>query len=116
VTEDWFLTELERVAQAGRRACDAVEAGIQELEDSRRAWLAGKPLVQIVDGFIAGRGTDARTGATDALHGYEHALAAMRVAIIRALVDGDGLSLTEVSRRVGIPRQAVARLYHQGST
>jgi hypothetical protein len=35
----------------------------------------------------------------------------MRAGVVCALIDDDGLSLTEVGRRLRISRQAVARLY-----
>ena len=35
----------------------------------------------------------------------------MRVGVIRAMIDEEGLTVTEASARLGISRQAGARLY-----
>jgi hypothetical protein len=73
--------------------------------------MAGKPLDEIVHDLIAGGGRQKRLGSAEAFRQYEQAVASMRAGVVRALVDEDGLSLTEVSRRLGVSRQAAARLY-----
>jgi hypothetical protein len=109
--EDWFVEAVEQVTEAGRQACEAVRVAIRELEGSREARMAGKPLDEIVHDLIAGGGRQKRLGSAEAFRQYEQAVASMRAGVVRALVDEDGLSLTEVSRRLGVSRQAAARLY-----
>jgi predicted transcriptional regulator len=41
----------------------------------------------------------------------QQAVSAMRSAVVRFLVDHEGLSQTDVARRLHVSRQAVARLY-----
>jgi hypothetical protein len=67
---------------------------------------------EIVDDLIAGGGREVRLGTADAFRQYERSIASMRSAVVRALVDANGLSLTEVSQRLKISRQVAARLYH----
>ncbi|MDQ1515900.1 MAG: hypothetical protein QOE80_1730 [Actinomycetota bacterium] len=111
MTEDWFLAAVDRVADAGREACEAIAAAVEALEASRGARLAGRPLAEIVDDLIAVGGREVRLGTADAFRQYERSIASMRAAVVRALVDENGLSLTEASQRLKISRQAAARLY-----
>ena len=76
-----------------------------------RARAAGTPLGDVVDQLIRAGGRDARLATAHAFHEFERALLDMRAGVVRALVDDDGLSMTEVAARLRISRQAVARLY-----
>jgi hypothetical protein len=111
MTQDWFVAATERVMDAGRQACLAIESAVDTLREGSEARQAGHPVVDIVDELIAAGGRDARMKAAEAFREYERAIAAMRAAVVRALVDESGLSLTEVAKRLGISRQAAARLY-----
>jgi hypothetical protein len=113
--EEWFVEAVDQVTEAGRQACEAVQVAIRALEVGREARLAGKPLSEIVHDLMAGGGRQKRLGSAEAFRQYEQAVASMRAGIVRALVDEDDLSLTEVSRRLGVSRQAVARLYQPGA-
>jgi hypothetical protein len=108
---DPFVAAAEEVATAGRAACDAIESAIRALEVGARARTTGIPLVDIVDELIGAGGRDVRLGTVDAFHEFERALAVMRACVVCALVEDDGLSLTEVGLRLQVSRQAVARLY-----
>lgn len=111
MTDDWFIGAVERVAEAGRRACLAIDAAVGALQVGCEARHAGRPMVEIVDGLIAAGGREVRVSAADAFRDYERAVAWMRADVVRALVDEDGLSLTEAARRLKISRQVAARLY-----
>jgi hypothetical protein len=111
VTEDWFVDAVEQVAAAGRVACEALEAAVQRLDEGRRARLAGKSVLEVVDTLIGGGGREVRFASAEAFRDYERAVAAMRAGVVRSLVDDHGLSLTKVARRLNISRQAAARLY-----
>jgi hypothetical protein len=110
MTEDWFVGAVERVAEAGRRACLAIETTVGALRDGCEAQEAGRSIVDVVDEMIAAGGREIRLSASDAFREYERAIASMRAGVVRALVD-DGLSLTDVANRMKISRQAAARLY-----
>lgn len=113
MSRDPFVEASEEVAAAGRTACDAIESAVGALEIGARARMAGASLVDVVDELIGAGGRDLRLATADAFHEFERALAEMRAGVVRALVDEDGLSLSEVALRLQISRQAVARLYRQ---
>ncbi|MCU1390820.1 MAG: hypothetical protein JWL72_4158 [Ilumatobacteraceae bacterium] len=108
---DPFVAAAEEVAVAGRAACDAIESAITALEVGARNRATGVPLVDIVDELIRAGGRDVRLATADAFHEFERALVEMRARVVCTLVEEDGLSFTEVGRRLQISRQAVARLY-----
>jgi hypothetical protein len=109
--DDWFVAAVEQVEAAGRAACEAVNAAVGALEEGRRARLAGRSMLEVVDGLIGAGGREIRFASAEAFRDFERAVAAMRAGVARSLVDDQGLSLTEVARRLNISRQAAARLY-----
>jgi hypothetical protein len=111
MTEDWFVGAVERVADAGRQACLAIEAAVGALREGCEARNAGRSIVDVVDELVAAGGRETRLSAADAFREYERAIAAMRAGVVRALVDEGGLSLTDVAKRMKVSRQAAARLY-----
>ena len=68
-------------------------------------------MTEIVDDLISGGGRDIRLGAAEAFRRFEQEIQSMRVGVIRAMIDEEGLSITDASARLGISRQAGARLY-----
>ncbi len=111
MTEDWFAGAVERVADAGRQACLAIESAVGALRGGLEARKAGRPIVDVVNDLILAGGRETRLNAADAFREYERSIAAMRAGVVRALVDEGGLSLTDVAKRMKISRQAAARLY-----
>jgi hypothetical protein len=109
--KDCFAVAVERVVTAGQRACVAIEKATKELESRRDAQREGVLLAEVVDELIGGGGRTTRLGAAEAFRDYERAIASMRAAVVRGLVDDEGLSLSDVASRMRISRQAVARLY-----
>lgn len=110
---DSFQADVERVSAAGRRACEAIEAASRALEEGRDAQLAGIPLVEVVGQLIGAGGRPLRLGASEAFTAYEQAINVMRAGVVRALVESDGLSLTDIASKMGISRQSAAKLYKQ---
>jgi hypothetical protein len=111
MTDDWFVEAVERVDEAGRRACLAIETAVGALREGCAARNAGRSVVDVVDEMIADGGRETRLSAADAFREYERAIASMRAAVVRSLVDEDGLTLTAAAQRLQISRQAAARLY-----
>ena len=111
MTEDWFVGAVERVDEAGRRACLVIETAVGASREGCEAREAGRSIVDVVDEMIAAGGREIRLSAADAFREYERAIASMRAGVVRALVDEGGLSLTDVAKRMKISRQAAARLY-----
>ncbi len=111
MAEDWFLAAIERVSDSGQTVCESVEAAVNALDTGRQARLAGRPMSQIVDDLIGGGGRETRLRAAEAFLQFERAIQSMRVEVIRAMVDEEGLSMTDASARLGVSRQVGARLY-----
>jgi hypothetical protein len=111
MTEDWFVGAVERVADAGRQACLAIEMAVAALQGGCEARIAGQSVVDIVDDLIATGGRETRLSSADAFREYERAIISLRAAVVRALVDEGGLSVTDAAKRLRISRQAAARLY-----
>ncbi len=111
MTDDWFVEAVEKVCAAGQAAQEALTAVVEVLDEGRRARLAGKSILEIVDGLIGGGGREVRFASAEAFRDFERAVAAMRAEVVRSLVNDHGLSLTAVARRLNISRQAAARLY-----
>lgn len=111
MAEDGFVASVQRVSDSARTACESVEAAVRPLHRAREARLAGRPMSEIVDDLIRGGGRDIRLGAAEAFRQFEREIQSMRVGAIRAMIDEEGLSITDASARLGISRQAGARLY-----
>ncbi|MDX6373420.1 MAG: hypothetical protein QOD98_2408 [Nocardioidaceae bacterium] len=111
MTEDWFVVAVDRVAEAGRQACLAIETAVGALREGCEARNAGRSVVDVVDQLIAAGGRETRLAAADAFCDYERAISSVRAGVVRALVDEGGLSLTDVANRMKISRQVAARLY-----
>jgi hypothetical protein len=114
MTDDWFVEAVERVTNAGRQACLAIDTAVGALQGGCQARNAGRPIVDIVDELITAGGRETRLSAADAFHEYERAIASMRADVVRALVDEGGLSLTDAAKRLKISRQSAARLQRAG--
>lgn len=109
--EDWFAAAVERVDDAGRHACLAIDRAVGALRGGLDARDAGRSIVDVVDDLILAGGRETRLDAAEAFREYERAIGSMRAGVVRALVDEGGLSLTDVAKRMKISRQAAARLY-----
>ncbi|MDQ1687603.1 MAG: hypothetical protein QOK42_578 [Frankiaceae bacterium] len=116
MTEDWFLEAVERVEDAARQACVAIESAVVALREGCEARNAGRSIVDVVDELVAAGGRETRLSSADAFREYERAIASMRAAVVRSLVDDGGLSFTDVAKRLKISRQAAARLYELDQT
>lgn len=109
--DDWFSAEVGRIASAADQACDAIRACITTLEAGREAHVGGACLVEVVQLLISAGGRETRVNAADAFCDFQRAIGALRSKIVRSLVEDEGLSLTEASRRMDISRQSASRLY-----
>lgn len=111
VTKDPFVAAVDRVAEAGRQACLAIETAVGALQEGSAARKAGRSVSDVLSELVAAGGRETRLGAAEAFREYERAIAALRAGVVRALVDEGGLSLTDTAKRMKISRQAAARLY-----
>ena len=110
--DDPFITAIDEVTRAVAAAGGALDGASASLASARARRLAGVPMTILVDELLAVGGPPLRRSGADLLSDYRRAVRGFRAAAVRALVDEDGLSLTEVSRRLEISRQMATRLYH----
>jgi hypothetical protein len=96
-------------AAAALKACLDVAVGM--LRDSRDRLREGHQLGEVVAVTMARGGRDARLASNTAFDDYERAVTRYRAAVVRALIDEEGMSLTAVGRLLGVSRQMVARLH-----
>lgn len=112
---DWFLTKIDAVEQAAEAARAALARATDVLEPARADRVSGRPLTQIALD-LADHGGSARTEAARAYRGYEHAVYELRAAVVRALIDDEGLTLSQLAQAMGVTRQTVSRLYRAAGT
>src|ERR1700753_412341 len=115
MAQDRFVEAVDQVADAGREACLAIERAVGALQRGSEARIAGRAVVDVVDDLIAAGGRETRLDATEQFRAFERAVASMRAVVLRALVDENGLSFTDVGRRLKVSRQAAAKLYERAT-
>jgi len=106
-----LLEAIKRVEQTGEEAQRAIGEGVLSIDRARERLDAGVAVSEVVDDLIARGGRDARLRSSAAIDAFEHAVMVYRVGLIRAMVDEEKLSFSEVGRRMGVSRQMIARLY-----
>jgi CRP-like cAMP-binding protein len=111
--EDWWIASIDRIEDAATDLDEALEAVLDALREARSRRLEGVGDVDIAKGLVARGGRQTRLGPTAAFRKFEAALTDCRAAMIRALVDGDHMTFTEVGELIGVSRQMVARLYRR---
>ncbi len=111
-TIGWLLEAIDRVERTGTEAQRVIGEGVASVETAREQLEAGAQVSKVVDDLIARGGREARLKSSTAIDAFEHAIMVYRVGLIRAMVDDEELSFTEIGRRLGVSRQMIARLYH----
>jgi hypothetical protein len=107
-----LLEAIERVERTGKEAQRAIGEGVASVDTAREQLEAGAHVSQVVDDLIARGGREARLRSSAAIDAFEHAVMVYRVGLIRAMVDDEELTFTEVGRHLAVSRQMIARLYH----
>ena len=108
-----LLEAIERVERTGAEAQRAIADGVASIDSARQLLVAGTPVSRIVADLVKLGGRDARLRSSAAIDEFEHAVMIYRGGLIRAMVDDEKLSLTQVGRLLGISRQMTARLYRE---
>ena len=106
-----LLEAIERVEQTGAEAQRTIAEGVASIDRARQQLVTGTLVSEIVDDLVARGGREARLRSSAAIDAFEHAVMVYRIGLIRAMVDDEALSFTEVGRRLGVSRQMIARLY-----
>jgi hypothetical protein len=109
----WLLEAIERVERTGAEARRAIADGVASIDSARELLVAGTPVSSVVADLVKLGGRQARLRSSAAIGEFEHAVMIYRGSLIRAMVDDEKLTLTEVGRLLGISRQMTARLYRE---
>ena len=113
MSEDWCIASIGRVEGAANDLHEALERVMDALGEARSRRLAGAGAVEIANGLVARGGRETRLAPTVAFREFEAAVTDCRASMIRALVDEDHMTFTEVGKLTGASRQMVARLYRR---
>jgi hypothetical protein len=113
--QDWYVDSIDVVQGSIARLQETLVRSADVLEEARAMRLAGVSLVDLVDGMLAAGGGEARLASYRAFHDFEHAMTVYRAEVIRALVDGERMTFTEIGTLLGVSRQMIARLYGTNS-
>lgn len=117
MSEDWYVDSIDQVGRAADDLHASLDVVMDALAAARTARVAGDDLVDIIRDLMARGGRETRLAPTHAFHAFEQAITAYRARAIRALVDDEHMTYTEVAQLTGVSRQMVARLYrHTSST
>jgi hypothetical protein len=110
--EDRYIASIDRVERAAAHLHDALDVTVGALREARTERLAGVGLVDIVQGLVERRGKHLRLAPTAALREFERTVTSYRAATVRALVDDEHMTFSDVGHMTGVSRQMIARLYH----
>ncbi len=111
MSEDWYLDAIDAVQSAAAALHQTLDSSLSALLVARQERLEGAALLGIIDRLVERGGTATRRSVDEAFRAYADAITAYRAAAIRALVDEESMTLTEIARRTGVSRQMVGRLH-----
>jgi hypothetical protein len=105
---DAWMASLRRIDEASRQVIDLLDGLASAAGRAADRVAAGVRLSETVDADAIER----RRRILGSLSRLGTALSDNRAAAIRVMVDDEGMTLADVARRYGIPRQIASRLYH----
>lgn len=111
MSADWYEEAIDQVADTAREVREALETWDRDLVDARRQRAGGVPFNEILENGIARGSRDRRVAADEAIAAYRNAVMQLRAAVVRSLVNGQGMTLTAVAKLLRISRQMASRLY-----
>jgi hypothetical protein len=112
---DWYVASIDEVQRSADDLKAAIDRTVDALVEARASRLAGVELVDIVCRLVAGGGRETRLGPTRAFKAWEAAVTEYRAHAVRALVDEDQMTYTQIGELIGVSRQMVARLYQSAT-
>jgi hypothetical protein len=113
--DDWYVASIDDVQRSADDLKAAIDHTMNALVEARARRLAGVGLLDIVRGLVAGGGRETRLAPARAFKAWEAAIAAYRAQAVRALVDEDHMTYTQIGELIGVSRQIVARLYQSAT-
>ena len=113
---DWYLDAVDEAVAAGQALREALDQTDELFMAARRRRLEGVSLARIVTTMAEDGGRSARLSVNEAFAAWTAAITAYRARAIRAVVDEEGMTLSEIARLSGVSRQMVGRLYRFGTS
>ena len=113
VEADRLVVEIDEVVRAGRSAVDALNSAIAQCSLAQEEIAANVAVADALHGLLA---RASREEVASSMERYQIALRRLRERSIVLLIEQEGLTLTEVGRRMGVSRHMVARLYNSALT
>jgi hypothetical protein len=113
--DDWVIAaidEIDRCRLAVTAAMDDARAVLAQAREERRT---GVPVPDVLDNLLERDGRAKRLRVAAAFAAYERQAMEVRAAMVRELVDTEGMTLTAVAQRIEVSRQMAARLYQAAS-
>jgi hypothetical protein len=110
MSEDWYVDAIDAVRAAAARVHEALDSNVATLSVARQERAEGMALRGIVERTVERGGPATRRSVDEAFRGYTDAVTAYRSLTVRALVDEESMTLTDIGRLAGISRQMVSRL------
>jgi hypothetical protein len=107
---DWYVDAIDAVRAAAAVVHEALDRNVETLLVAREERAAGMALRGIVDRTAERGGPATRRSVDEAFRAYTDAVTAYRSLTVRALVDEESMTLTDIGRLAGISRQMVSRL------
>jgi hypothetical protein len=111
VEDDWLVECIDDMIRAAELVSQRLNEFVASVKVARADRLAGGPLQKWVEAVSRRGGRQTRLASAEAIKGFEHVVMVFRSKTVRALVDDEGMTLTEVARLLQTTRQNIARLY-----
>jgi hypothetical protein len=108
---DWMLDAIDEVARTAENAHRAIDEVVEMIGATRAQRQGGARTEEIFDGLVNAGGRRKRLRAAAALDEFEHAILVYRAGCVRALVNEESATFSDLGRRMEVSRQMVARLY-----
>jgi hypothetical protein len=109
--EDFYVSSIDRVERTAIVLRDSVDTMVASLAQARQDRMDRVDLINIVSGLIARGGREARLQPTVAFRKFQQAVTAYRATAVRALVDEEHMTFSQIGELTGVSRQMIARLY-----
>jgi transcriptional regulator GlxA family with amidase domain len=110
-TGDWYLDSVDAMQRSAEALKDSLDRTIHLLQWARDQRVAGETLETIVRGLMSRDGLTTRRSHEEAFRVFNKSVTAYRAVVIRALVEEEGMTLSDLARLLGVSRQMIGRLF-----
>lgn len=104
---DWYLDAIDEMERSAQDLKDALDRTIELLQGAREERLSGDTIAPIVRRLMAKNGLATRRAHDEAFRVFTATVTAYRAAVVRALIDDDAMTFSEVAKLLGVSRQMI---------